>query len=86
MVKWIIPSMVDIVKKVINQIRELTKEARKVAKWYEENPNDLYLPEELEYLRVKNINSEEASLIIFGGTYKYSMTSVYKMTCCRISY
>ena len=79
MVKWIIPSMVDTVKKAINKIRELTKEARKVAKWYEENPNNLYLPEELEYLRVKkNINSEEASLIIFGGTYKHSMTSVYK--------
>jgi nucleosome binding factor SPN SPT16 subunit len=29
MVKWIIPSMVDVVKKAINQIREQTKEARK---------------------------------------------------------
>lgn len=79
MIKWIIPSMVDTVRKAINQIRELTKKAREVAKWYEKNPNDLYLPKKLEYLRAKRIiNSQEASLIIFGEQVKYSMTSIYK--------
>lgn len=71
MVKWIIPSMVDVVKKAINQIRELTKEARKVAKWYEENPNDLYIPEELNYIRNKTLlTTKDISLILFGKELK----------------
>ncbi|MCG3689365.1 hypothetical protein [Aliarcobacter butzleri] len=78
MTKWIIPSMVDTVKKSIKQIRELTKEARNVAKWYEENPNNLYLPEELEYMREKTfLTTKETSLILFGKETRY-MTSVYK--------
>ncbi|MGJ0319692.1 hypothetical protein [Aliarcobacter cryaerophilus] len=79
MIKWIIPSMVDVVKKAINQIRELTNEARKVAKWYEINPKSLYLVEELEYLRTKKtITSKEASLIIFNIENNPYMTSIYK--------
>ena len=71
MVKWIIPSMVDVVKKAINQIRELTKEARKDAKWYEENPNDLYIPEELKYMRNKTLlTTKDISLILFGKELK----------------
>lgn len=71
MIKWIIPSMVDVVKKAINQIRELTKEARKVAKWYEENPNDLYIPEELNYIRNKTLlTTKDISLILFGKELK----------------
>lgn len=79
MVKWIIPSMVDVVKKAINQIREQTKEARKVSKWYETNPKSLYLVEELEYLRLKKtITSKEASLILFGIEDSRSIVSFYK--------
>ncbi|MCT7628394.1 hypothetical protein ACN09X_09060 [Aliarcobacter butzleri] len=78
MVKWIIPSMVDTVKKAINQIRELTKEARKVAKWYEENPNDLYLPKELEYMREKTfLTKKDTSLILFGKELR-GIVTVYK--------
>lgn len=78
MVKWIIPSMVDTVKKAINQIRELTKEARKVAKWYEENPNHLYLSEELKYICKKTfLTTKDTSLILFGRESKF-MPSVYK--------
>ncbi len=78
MVKWIIPSMVDTVKKAINQIRELTNEARKVAKWYEENPNNLYIPEELEHMREKTfLTTKDTSLILYGRESR-CMTSVYK--------
>ena len=79
MVKWIIPSMVDVVKKAINQIRELTKEARKVAKWYEENPNDLYIPEELKYMRNKTLlTTKDISLILFGKELK-GVANLYKI-------
>ena len=79
MVKWIISSMADTVKKAIERIRKLTEPAREVARWYDNNPDKIYLPKELEYLRKKaTINSDEAALILYGGPAKFSMTSVYK--------
>lgn len=81
MVKWIIPSMADTVKKAIERIRELTEPAREVARWYELNPNKIYLPVELEYLRSKRvINLEEAALVLYGEPSKNSLTSVLKRT------
>jgi hypothetical protein len=38
MVKWIIPSMADVVKEAIGKIRKLTEPAREIAKWYEDHP------------------------------------------------
>lgn len=78
MVKWIIPSMVDTVKKAIKRIREVTKEARYVAKWYEDNPKKLFLPKHLEYLRkYKVLTTEETALIFYGREDKF-MTTMYK--------
>lgn len=66
MIKWIIPSMVDIAKEAISKIKKVTKQARKVAKWYENNPTKLYLPEELKYLRNKKLGTTEVAYIIYG--------------------
>lgn len=51
MVKWIIPSMAPVVAEAIAKIRHLTEAARRIAQWYELNPEKLYLPQHLEYLR-----------------------------------
>ena len=51
MVKWIIPSMAPVVAEAITKIRHLTAGARRIAQWYELNPEKLYLPQHLEYLR-----------------------------------
>ena len=51
MVKWIIPSMVEVVQETIRKIREVTDEGRKVAKWYEDHPGELYLETDIEHLR-----------------------------------
>lgn len=51
MVKWIVPSMVTVVQESITKIRAVTEESRRIAKWYEENPGNLYLPEECEQFR-----------------------------------
>lgn len=51
MVKWIIPSMASVVVEAIAKIRRLTENARRIAKWYELNPERLYLPLDLEHLR-----------------------------------
>lgn len=53
MVKWIVDSMKDVAKEAIKNIKELTAEGRKMALWYEQNPDKLYLPEDFEYLRAK---------------------------------
>lgn len=51
-------------KEAISTLRTLTDDARRIALWYEANPNKLYLPPALEYLRYKElIDGNELSLI-----------------------
>jgi hypothetical protein len=51
MVKWIVPSMASVVQEAISRIRDLTNDARCIARWYEANPKRLYLSEDIEHLR-----------------------------------
>lgn len=55
MVKWIIPSMAAVVAEAIAKIRRLTEDARRIARWYELNPEKLYLPQNVEHLRIKSL-------------------------------
>lgn len=41
-IKWVPDPMVDLAKEAITRIRNLTEEARRIALWYEENPNGFY--------------------------------------------
>jgi hypothetical protein len=67
MVKWIVPSMKDVVTEALNKIRKCTEHARKVARWYEENPYKIYLLPEYEYLRGKKLlRNYEVGYILFG--------------------
>jgi hypothetical protein len=43
--------MVDVLKDAISKVLAQTNRGRALAKWYENNPGRLYLPEHLEYLR-----------------------------------
>lgn len=51
MVKWVVPSMADVVKEAVGKIRKITDAARQISKWYEMHPTEIYLPEGLEDLR-----------------------------------
>ena len=67
MVKWIIPSMAAVVEEAVEKIRRLTDEARKVARWYEENPTRLYLAEGTEHLRTSEwLSMADVGDIIFA--------------------
>jgi hypothetical protein len=67
MVKWIIPSMASVVKEAIGKIRRLTNEAREIARWYEQNPTRLYLPPEMEHLRVQEwLTLDEVAATVFA--------------------
>jgi hypothetical protein len=60
MIKFIVPSMVTVVQKAIKNLRDLSKESRRIAAWYEANPGQVYLPDEFIYLRSsKTIAIEE---------------------------
>ena len=68
MVKWIIPSMTGVVEEAVGKIRRLTDEARKIARWYEENPNRLYLADDTEHVRTKEwLSMADVGEIIFAG-------------------
>lgn len=65
MVKWIVPSMASIVEDAVGKIRSVTREARQVAKWYEEHPDRIYLHDEVRHLRnVEWLTMDEVAEII----------------------
>jgi hypothetical protein len=68
MIKTIIPSMKGIAERAVGQLRRISESARIVARWYEANPDQLYLPAHLEYLRSKDrLSMNELGLILFDG-------------------
>ncbi len=63
--KWIIPVMYDVVQKAVQKLKDLSLPARKVAKWYEDNPGMMYLPPGYEHLRTKEfITSWELAAVL----------------------
>lgn len=65
-VKWVVSAMADVAKAAVDKLRGLSEEARKVARWYEDNPGKLYLPPHLEHLRAKpRLNNREVCAIVF---------------------
>ena len=66
MIKWVIPAMADVVRDAVAKIRDITAPAREIAKWYEANSEEIYLPPGLRHLReCEWITLEEASEIVF---------------------
>lgn len=51
MVKWLVPSMASVVEEALQKIRSATAEARRIAKWYEQHPGQLYLAADVAHLR-----------------------------------
>lgn len=51
MVKWLVPSMASVVQEALQKIRVATEEARRIAKWYEQNPGQIYLAPDAAHLR-----------------------------------
>lgn len=58
----------EVARTAIRRLTELGKNARKAAKWYEENPSSLYLPKGYENLRGQPLTLYEAGMIIGKGT------------------
>lgn len=68
MIKTVIPSMRDIAARAVARLRQLSAPARALARWYEQQPDRLYLPPQLEYLRgQKRLDQDEIHAVLFGG-------------------
>lgn len=68
MVKWIVPTMADVVKEALERIRRCTEAAREVAKWYEENPTCIWLPEPRRLLRQNEfLSMNEVADVLWGN-------------------
>lgn len=68
MVKTIIPSMADIARRAVSNLQRISEPARIVARWYEHNPDKLFLPGNLEYLRDRDdLSMKELDLVLFNG-------------------
>lgn len=74
-IKWVLPSMVDVVREAIRKITELTNPAREVALWYEHNPGMLYLPSSLEDLRTRDMLTVEEIRTILWGKESYNSSA-----------
>lgn len=66
MIKWVIPSMVDLMKEAVHRIRDKTESARRLARWYTEHQGQLYLPPELEHHRGRPLGMSVVSEILWG--------------------
>ena len=80
MVKYVIPSMRDLVKDAIARIRQHTESSRALARWYEANPKRMYLPERLEHLRGSDLTLEQVAEILYGDPdlWKVAKTLVHQ--------
>lgn len=59
LLKPVIPSMAEVARRAIGNLRKLGAPARELARWYENNPVRIYLPPHLEHLRSKPLLSKE---------------------------
>lgn len=65
MVKWVVSSMASVVQEAIVKIRKVTDESRRIAQWYEDNPEKIYLADGYEYLRhQETISMKELANVI----------------------
>ncbi|WP_143502091.1 integrase [Pseudomonas sp. Irchel 3E13] len=65
-VKWVVQSMASVAREAVSKLRAISAPAREVARWYEQYPNAIYLPIELEALRGTSlISPEQVSAIVF---------------------
>lgn len=68
MIKTVIPSMREVAIRAIDRLLKLSEPARVLAKWYEQNPDRIYLPPNLEYLREhERLTQDEIYAILFAG-------------------
>jgi len=65
-IKPIPEAFTDVVLEAVKRLRELSEEGRAMARWYESNPTQLYLPPHLDHLRDQEWLTKEQTLELLG--------------------
>lgn len=66
-VKWMPAEMAPVAEQAINNLLKLSTPAQRLANWYTENPGKLYLHEDAQHLRGRDLlTRQELSLILYG--------------------
>lgn len=80
-VKWVVPSMASVVQEALRKIRGVTEEARRIARWYEENPGQIYLASDVACLRGREWLSlaEVAEILGLSGRFAYAWCRAAKI-------
>lgn len=63
--KPVLNFMIDVFHYCLEIIKEHGKRSRMLVEWYQKNPNRLYLPPELEYLRGQDLSRWDIAKIIY---------------------
>jgi len=67
-IRWLLPTMENVAREAISNLKDASKEARVIALWYEKNPGKIYLLPEYEYLRKKQfVDQVEVGLMLYGA-------------------
>lgn len=78
MVKWVVQSMVTVLKGAISRIRSLTSEARAVAKWYETNPSMMFLGDDHQHFRGETwLSLPDVADILFAEPVKVGVATAW---------
>jgi hypothetical protein len=65
-VKWTVKSMADVVRQAFVKTNKISAPARELAAWYEENPEKIFLPDDLEHLRAQEwLTMAELGAVLF---------------------
>ncbi len=83
-IKWIGGTMADVTRSAIGKIRTITNESRRIARWYETHPGQLYLADELQHLRCKKFLSPEEVAEILGFKKAYSIKVWAHTNGCKV--
>lgn len=68
LVKDVLPIMKDVAQIAVEELVALTDQARKVAKWYEKHPDQIYLLPKHERFRTQEwLSYDEVNAILFDG-------------------
>jgi hypothetical protein len=80
-IKWVVKSMEDVVKQAFRNLIGVSAPARKIAEWYANHPQAMYLSEDLEHLRKKtSLSMTELAEVLFVEPVSYKVTDFWCKT------
>lgn len=85
-IKWLPSEMVSIAKEAVENLRESSRPAQKIAAWYTENPNSLFFHEGAAHLRGKEVLTlKDIGELLWGDGSSYQQANTWAQTTVGLS-